>query len=188
MNDQKTSGEPVAYRCRHSATEPWFFSDKPGYWEWQALYVEPPAPVAFRLPEAYSLAMFQMISGFESVTAEQFELVWSACRSECERLNSGKPAPAAAQTFAGFNVVEDQTIPPGHIRMCDCNQGRLPCRCRPIPAGIESLAQQIYQSWESQPGFVPWVDGGNSAKQDEARQIASRTFELALANQVENEK
>ncbi len=55
---------------------------------------------------------------------------------------------------------------------------------RPIPAGIESLAQQIYQSWESQPGFVPWVDGGNSLKQDEARQIASRTFELALANQV----
>lgn len=55
---------------------------------------------------------------------------------------------------------------------------------RPIPAGIESLAQQVYQSWESQPGFVPWVDGGNSTKQDEARQIASRTFELALANQV----
>lgn len=39
-------GEPVAYRCRHSATEPWFFSDKPGYWEWQALYAEQPAPVA----------------------------------------------------------------------------------------------------------------------------------------------
>lgn len=55
---------------------------------------------------------------------------------------------------------------------------------RPIPDGIESLAKQVYQSWESQPGFVPWVDGGNSTKQDEARQIASRTFELALANQV----
>ena len=39
-------GDPVAYRCRHSATEPWFFSDKPGYWEWQALYASPPAPVA----------------------------------------------------------------------------------------------------------------------------------------------
>lgn len=56
---------------------------------------------------------------------------------------------------------------------------------RPIPAGIESLAQQVYQSWESLPGFVPWVEGGNSTKQDEARQIASRTFELALANQVQ---
>lgn len=53
-----------------------------------------------------------------------------------------------------------------------------------LAAQLESLAKQVYQSWESQPGFVPWVDGGNSSKQNEARQIASRTFELALANQV----
>ena len=56
-----------------------------------------------------------------------------------------------------------------------------------LAAGIESLAQQIYQAWESLPGFKPWIDGGNSAKQDEARQIASRTFELALANQIGDE-
>jgi len=55
-----------------------------------------------------------------------------------------------------------------------------------LAAQLESLAKQVYQSWESQPGFVPWVDGGNSLKQDEARQIASRTFELALANQVDD--
>lgn len=42
--------EPVAYRCRHSADEPWFFSDKPGYWEWQPLHTSPPAPVAVVLP------------------------------------------------------------------------------------------------------------------------------------------
>ena len=53
-----------------------------------------------------------------------------------------------------------------------------------LAAQLESLAKQVYQSWESQPGFVYWVDGGNSLKQDEARRIASRTFELALANQV----
>ncbi len=79
---------------------------------------------------------------------------WNACLDELKRLNTG--------------------VVPGVLMT-----GR-----RPIPAAIESLAQQIYQSWESQPGFVPWVDGGNSTKQDEARQIASRTFELALANQV----
>lgn len=39
------------------------------------------------LPESYSLAMFQMISGFESVTPEQFDLVWSACRAEVAKLN-----------------------------------------------------------------------------------------------------
>lgn len=52
-------------------------------------------------------------------------------------------------------------------------------------AALESLAKQIYESWQSQPGYLPWVNGGNSLKQDEARRIASRTFELALANQIE---
>ena len=59
------------------------------------------------------------------------------------------------------------------------------CKRESMASCLESLAKQIYQSWESQPGFHPWVEGGNSAKQEEARQIASRTFELALANQVD---
>lgn len=50
-------------------------------------------------------------------------------------------------------------------------------------AALESLAKQIYESWQSQPGYLPWVNGGNSLKQDEARHIARRTFELAMANQ-----
>lgn len=49
------------------------------------------APVSVVMPEPYSLAMFQMISRFESVTPEQFELVWSACREEVSRLNGIKP-------------------------------------------------------------------------------------------------
>lgn len=55
------------------------------------LFSELPAPVAVLMPEPYSLAMFQMISGFESVTPEQFDLVWSACRAEMARLNGDKP-------------------------------------------------------------------------------------------------
>lgn len=46
---------------------------------------------------------------------------------------------------------------------------------------LESLAETIYNSWASKPGFMVWVPGGNSHMQDEARQIASRTFELALS-------
>lgn len=88
--------------------------------------------------------------------------------------------PLLNKEYTGFNACLDE--------LKSLNTGAVPgvlmTGRRPIPAGIESLAQQIYQSWESQPGFVPWVDGGNSLKQDEARQIASRTFELALANQV----
>lgn len=47
--------------------------------------------VSVVMPEPYSLAMFQMISGLESVTPEQFDLVWSACREEVSRLNGIKP-------------------------------------------------------------------------------------------------
>lgn len=37
---------------------------------------------------------------------------------------------------------------------------------------LETLAKEIYESWASQPGFTPWVYGGNSLKQDEARKAA----------------
>jgi len=48
-------------------------------------------------------------------------------------LDADQPAPVAAIQFAGFNVVEDPSVPPGQIRMCDCNQGRVPCngKCKP---------------------------------------------------------
>jgi hypothetical protein len=36
----------------------------------------------------------------------------------------------------------------------------------------ELEAQKIYDSWAGQDGFVPWVKGGNSLKQDEARRLA----------------
>lgn len=36
----------------------------------------------------------------------------------------------------------------------------------------EHEAQKIYESWSGQDGFVPWVVGGNSDKQDEARRLA----------------
>ena len=36
----------------------------------------------------------------------------------------------------------------------------------------EIEAREIYDGWKSQEGFVPWVKGGNSLKQDEARCLA----------------
>jgi hypothetical protein len=36
----------------------------------------------------------------------------------------------------------------------------------------ERAAQDIYKGWSEQEGFVPWVPGGNSLKQDEARRLA----------------
>lgn len=39
-------------------------------------------------------------------------------------------------------------------------------------AAIEAKAREIYDGWKHLPGWVPWVEGGNSHRQDEARRIA----------------
>lgn len=36
---------------------------------------------------------------------------------------------------------------------------------------IEDLAKKHYETWSNQPGYVPWQEGGNSDKQEEARDI-----------------
>lgn len=41
-----------------------------------------------------------------------------------------------------------------------------------IAESLEREAKKIYESWSDQPEYVPWVEGGNSFKQDEARRIA----------------
>jgi len=43
----------------------------------------------------------------------------------------------------------------------------------PVPdALVEAVAKAIYWEWRRDAGYVPWVDGGNSLKQDDARKIA----------------
>lgn len=51
--------------------------------------------------------------------------------SDVSALYAEQPAPVAATQIAGFNIIEDPSISPGQIRMCDCNQGRMPCTCKP---------------------------------------------------------
>lgn len=47
---------------------------------------------------------------------------------------------------------------------------------------VETMARSIYENWSDQPGYVPWVDRGNSLKQDEARSLArSAIFERTVA-------
>lgn len=36
---------------------------------------------------------------------------------------------------------------------------------------LENLARQLYQSWRTRPGYVPWVEHGNSEMQEMARRI-----------------
>jgi hypothetical protein len=39
-------------------------------------------------------------------------------------------------------------------------------------AAIEEKAREIYNGWKDMPGWVPWVEGGNSHKQGDARNLA----------------
>ena len=39
---------------------------------------------------------------------------------------------------------------------------------------VEARAKEIYEGWSYNPGFIPWVDGGNSSMQDKARDRARR--------------
>lgn len=38
---------------------------------------------------------------------------------------------------------------------------------------IEKKAREIYDGWKDMQGWVPWVEGGNSHTQDDARRIAA---------------
>ncbi|MBM3927619.1 MAG: hypothetical protein FJ335_04050 [Sphingomonadales bacterium] len=39
----------------------------------------------------------------------------------------------------------------------------------------DAAAKALYDSWSSQPGWVPWVERGNSDMQEEARRLAARS-------------
>jgi hypothetical protein len=39
-------------------------------------------------------------------------------------------------------------------------------------SAVEAMTRDIYNDWRGLPGWAPWVNGGNSHKQDEARRIA----------------
>jgi len=42
---------------------------------------------------------------------------------------------------------------------------------RQLAANAEAAAKALYETWHSQPEYKPWQDGGNSHKQDEAREL-----------------
>lgn len=50
----------------------------------------------------------------------------------------------------------------------------------PIDPRIEVRAKEIYANWSDQTGFVPWVENGNSLKQEEARYQARKDLELGV--------
>lgn len=41
---------------------------------------------------------------------------------------------------------------------------------------IESVAKVIYEQWKNEKGYVPWVERGNSHRQDAARTLARQAL------------
>lgn len=50
-----------------------------------------------------------------------------------------------------------------------------------LKEAIERGAQVVYESWADVPGYVPWVVGGNSCRQSEARHIADKIVAPLIA-------
>lgn len=42
---------------------------------------------------------------------------------------------------------------------------------------VELLSRAIYEQWAPLPDYVPWVDRGNSLKQDKARELARKAMQ-----------
>lgn len=49
---------------------------------------------------------------------------------------------------------------------------------------VEARAKEIYEGWSYNPGFAPWVDGGNSIMQSKARDLARRELAPVAAAQT----
>lgn len=49
------------------------------------------------------------------------------------------------------------------------------------PAVREAVAKAIYDQWVYKDGWVAWVNGGNSLRQDDARRLADLAFAMAQA-------
>jgi hypothetical protein len=41
--------------------------------------------------------------------------------------------------IAGIKIVENPKMAPNELRMCNCNQGQLPCKCRPVTVHLADL-------------------------------------------------
>jgi hypothetical protein len=50
---------------------------------------------------------------------------------------------------------------------------------------VEAIAKVIYRQWVAAPGYVAWVEGGNSRNQDDARRLAHEAIEASEVEQVE---
>jgi hypothetical protein len=55
---------------------------------------------------------------------------------------------------------------------------RLMAAAKPDTDLVERVAKVIYEQWSGNPHYSPWVDGGNSFKQDDCRALAHKALRI----------
>lgn len=73
--------------------------------------------------------------------------------------------------FDGYKA-DQRSVDDFHIEKIAELQVSVETLTRERDEALEALARQIYDAWKTIPGWVPWVERGNSQKQEFARQKA----------------
>lgn len=82
-----------------------------------------------------------------------------------QAIDDGGEAWVSLCTAVGFDVAPRETTPKHEVLE------RLALALFENES-TEARAKALYNTWQDQPGWTPWVDKGNSDKQDEARRLA----------------
>src|SRR5690606_14260543 len=88
--------------------------------------------------------------------------------------------PADKARAAAYRDCCDTPAYCSSVRRCTAKDGKQPDA---VAGLVEEVARTIYDEWRDKPGFVGWVEGGNSDMQDQARFLARGAINRALAAQ-----
>lgn len=108
---------------------------------------------------------------------------WTALRKDAERYRWVEPVFAGLFGIASLDTHIDAAMGKGEKvaegiadaeagNLIDLDAVKAKWSDKRADRQLEAAARQIYESWSDQSGYVPWVEGGNSLKQDEARRLA----------------
>lgn len=75
-------------------------------------------------------------------------------------------------------VVNERTNPCSEVSMPSLYGGNSTLENTMSPISLEIRAREIYESWNREPGYLPWIVGGNSKRQEEARRLAREELKL----------
>src|SRR5690606_30154683 len=128
------------------------------------------------------------VAGEFSEVRQDGEVYWlqTVLLKQPQQLPFGAPLytapqqPAPKPDAAAYRDCCDTPAYCSSVRRCTAKDGKQPDA---VAGLVEEVARTIYDEWRDKPGFVGWVEGGNSDMQDQARFLARGAINRALATQ-----